>query len=585
MKLLVHLVSADIRRFRLMIAVWIATVVADTLTTAVGPVVAGQPGPALAVAAALIWLARMLLFVALVATVVQSHPLVGSDAFWMTRPIPARTLLLSKLVLLTGLLVLVPLVCDAVLMAIYRVPRGEVALVLLQSSLLRILMLVMLMVVASFTPNLARFAVLCGSVLLALAVLSAVAVAIAISEVRDESFVAVEFMATGSSALPVPGVADPTPALVAILAFIAAGLLVLIVQYRGRSLRRSVPLGVAALFVAWLVPSAWERWLSQEPPMRAPGWADSASTIRLGADTETISVEADAAWSGRPRIWRIVRAAVWFTEVPGDWHATARLAGATLDLSTGVRLMSPGYAYPATLPVEKKYAEPPLHRVLRNVLGVQRIGGSLYPARGEASVVFLIREEDRQRSESATATYRGHFQVDLTNVAIAARLPLARGATFQEGAYRVKVDELEQSGSGMTVRARISNVSTIFDRRPRPVYSIYLRNPRLREAASGAVRPFQENVLMPQMMFAGFSGINMSSALPGFAAGANLIRFPGTHGYPEEQMGLDTAWLAGAEIVIIRMTAEGAMMRTLEMSGVSLSNDPAKLREVVDRAK
>ena len=38
---------------------------------------------------------------------VQTHPLVGSDAFWMTRPIPPGTRLVSKTVLLGTVIIAV----------------------------------------------------------------------------------------------------------------------------------------------------------------------------------------------------------------------------------------------------------------------------------------------------------------------------------------------------------------------------------------------------------------------------------------------------------------------------------------------
>ena len=56
--------------------------------------------------------------------VVQTHPLVGSDAFWMTRPIPPVTLMLSKVVLLSALFLVVRTLSDIAIMAAYDLPAG-----------------------------------------------------------------------------------------------------------------------------------------------------------------------------------------------------------------------------------------------------------------------------------------------------------------------------------------------------------------------------------------------------------------------------------------------------------------------------
>ena len=60
----------------------------------------------------------------------------------------------------------------------------------------------------------------------------------------------------------------------------------------------------------------------------------------------------------------------------------------------------------------------------------------------------------------------------------------------------------------------------------------------------------------------------MSSATQtsGFIAGGLLIRFSPTSGIQGESLPIDEAWLAGAELVIVRATREGSVQRELEMS-------------------
>ena len=102
MKLVAHLVRADVRRFRLLLAAWVLIEVLSTVFTGVRPVLDADPRTMTAVESpgnravpdAMARDDRLL------ALVVQTHPLVGSDAFWMTRPIPPRALLASKILLL-----------------------------------------------------------------------------------------------------------------------------------------------------------------------------------------------------------------------------------------------------------------------------------------------------------------------------------------------------------------------------------------------------------------------------------------------------------------------------------------------------
>src|SRR5687768_4163462 len=105
MTLILHLLKTDLRRFRVLIATWVVLWIASTTLDIARPITTANPRlvVALGTAAALVWVAALLLDVILVGLVVHAHPLVGSDAFWMTRPIPPVTLMLSKIALLSAL--------------------------------------------------------------------------------------------------------------------------------------------------------------------------------------------------------------------------------------------------------------------------------------------------------------------------------------------------------------------------------------------------------------------------------------------------------------------------------------------------
>ena len=134
MKHLWHLIIADVRRFRLLLAVWLLVLIMDT---AFGPVQSALADDqrlqmTVGLVGTLLFLARWLGMIVIVPLVVQTHPLVGSTAFWMTRPIPWRTLCASKIVLLGVTFVAAPAACEIALMLICRVPAPRIALVAMQ---------------------------------------------------------------------------------------------------------------------------------------------------------------------------------------------------------------------------------------------------------------------------------------------------------------------------------------------------------------------------------------------------------------------------------------------------------------------
>ncbi len=133
---------------------------------------------AMAIAGSLFWVVEALLTVVLISLIVHAHPTVGTNAFWLTRPVPPGVLLAAKLLLLTAVLIVLPTVADAVLLAFYHVPPAIAAGVLLQSSSIQLVLVLVLAVGAAVTLNLARFAILCGAVILTVAVAIGIGIAI-----------------------------------------------------------------------------------------------------------------------------------------------------------------------------------------------------------------------------------------------------------------------------------------------------------------------------------------------------------------------------------------------------------------------
>ncbi len=560
MKLLLHLLAADIRRFRLMIGLWLIVSAASTALDGVRPMFASEAFAmnGIDVAGDLVGLAELLFGFVLIPLVVQTHPLVGSDAFWMTRPIPPRALLVSKLVLMAALIVVVPVACEVVLMIAYKVPPQRMAAVAVQTTLWQSLYLTVVMALAALTRNLARFALLFGGLLLALALTAVIMVTIELARVDDAAAVGV---LTVSGGPPPPSVGDPTPEIVFLLVIVAAGLALLMVQYATRSGRRSALVGVAGLVAAWVVPSVWP-WPLLQPRLYVPDWAAGDSALRLSADPQSVGFDTGDPWTMRKRVWSIGRALIRLDGIEPGWLPSVAVTGAVLELNPDAHLSSPGFAHAVAIPIGEE-KRPALRGVMQAALGVGRLvtQDSREP---ERAVVLLIREADFKRYAPGTGLYRGRAAVELTREEVVATLPVQTGATFQDGPYRVVVDEVRIAPASLGIRARISDARTSFDRRPTPTYAFYLRNLQHSEAVGSSVISLQQNTLLIRLL-PGLSYGNSSSS-NGFSATRHFIRFPPGYAPAEkDRLDIDDAWIAGAEIVIVRATAGGSVPRALEI--------------------
>jgi hypothetical protein len=558
MKLLGHLVAADFRRFRAPIGAWVAVAIAGLVLQAVLPSVDPSPDRARAVglAATLLMFADYLLILALVASVVQTDSLVGSEAFWMTRPIRRGVLLASKLVMLGGVLVGVRVAGEIVHMAAYDVPAADIVAGAAQVALLRTLGVLAVMTVAAVTPNIARFALVCGVVLLAGAVTTAASGVVADPMARY----GIRVYEPGEALASIARERVHMRLVAAVMAGVPAAIAVLAVQYRWRMLGRTVMALIAAVALVACVGSV-RVWPAPSTHVSAPAWTNQPEAARLEGGSTSIALKPLRYGREEPG-WSLGWTRASVAGVPRGWIATARLARATLQFSTS-GLDSPGHASDRVLPFADRHTEEAsVPATLRDVLGVRRYGvaSNGFVGSPEALIALVARTADISPHHGEPVDYMGEFVLTLTRVDVAAVLPIEVGATFTDGAHRFRVDVLQPVDEGLRMFVRTSNVRTIFNRSPEPVYYFFLRNRRLSEASEAHV---YRNRVVLRPRFPRASALEVSTSEVFFA---RMARWPNAG-----QWQLDDAWMKDAELVVVRTVADGMLARTLTLNGVKLA--------------
>lgn len=557
MKHLTHLLAGDLRHFRALIAAWVLVAGAAAALDGAAPLLLQQLDNRqwLFFSTRLLQLADGVLTLSLVAFVVQAHPLVGSDAFWMTRPIRWDRLLTSKMILLTAVLVGVPVICELVHLRVYDVPLAISARAVAQMALFRTLGLLAVMALASVTPNLGRFALVGGGAL----VVGAIGAAAAnILFGRGREMYGVRVYPPGALGVAA-GDRDGTAAIVAAMLLVLAALAFLVMQYRLRSVPRAATLGVSGALLALVGGSIWPWTL-----LAAPSGIESEATrsIRLSGRPESLGTEP-LVYGGERTAWHLGWVELGVTGLPPGWLASATLLRASIDYE-GRRITSPGHASSALLSVADRSDDGPLTVTAREVLQVPRLG--LGPGSGTSglasgrrvtpgrSVAFLWEADRVRQGEEVNGTYRGEFAIALTQMEIAATLPFIPGAVFRDRHAGFQIDDVLREESRLRVRARMFRVRTIFDRTPRPSYKFYIRNRSRAEASE--LDFYQRPALTGSAPVPRTSGFEVLVAEP-------IFRWRDA-GLPQ----LDETWLADAELVIVRSTYRGSVLRTLEMNNV-----------------
>jgi hypothetical protein len=549
MNLVLHLVRWDVRRFRPHLAVWLLLVAGSAVLDGAWPVLAlnATVRQTVGVAGNLVALAEVLFSIVLVALVVQEHPLVGTTAFWMTRPIPPRALLAEKLLVLGVAVIAAPVGAEIALMAAYGIRAEQIAAVAVQTALVWTLWLGFIMTLAALTQNLARFALLMGGLLGVAIVIIGIAVAIMIDRI-DVSPPAAHDAA----------IEDPTSGVVHMVLLIVTIIVLLVVLYRSRARALAVAVGVAGIVVAIGVEDVWP-WPFLAPRIQLPAWTSDPRMLQLAAIPGTVEVDRSfSEFSGRPVLWRWTHARVRLTGIAPGWSANVGVRESFVRIDGRESLTSrvPGQAVSVAIDDEERVQR---RAVMRRLLEVEEVIDAETPARADPVIVLFARQADLRRIAPATGSYDGRFVVSLVRNEIEAVLPFRPGAAHRNSGYRFSLDHIYPESGRIVALARESSAYSVFDRRPPRRVAFYLRNRNTSEAIPA--QPWQLRTDVTFARFIPFGIAVAESEQSGFSARASSLVFDS-----HKRVTFDSTWLQQSELVIVRSTEAGAVERRLAIA-------------------
>src|SRR4051812_22199841 len=220
-----HIIRKDARRLRGAMVAWLV------IAAATAALMIGRPafelqdyGIAMVVGqlTSLTSLIELVMMVLIVSWLVHDDPAAAPDAFWLTRPIDPRRLSAAKLLIATTVLVFLPLLGEIVVMRFFSLSASDMVRAIPSIVLTQAAWVMALMVAASLTPSIARYAVVLVGALAVFVLLVSTTIAMTVLFVEEPQSVTR------------PQVIDPLPTMVTTAAAIAASVALVFFQYRYR---------------------------------------------------------------------------------------------------------------------------------------------------------------------------------------------------------------------------------------------------------------------------------------------------------------------------------------------------------------
>jgi hypothetical protein len=549
-----HIVRKDLKQLRWLLLVWIVLLVARVPAWSLGLAPSSEPGYAFLLQRSTGTIESLLLLVLafVAARLVHGEALVGWNAFWLTRPYSRNALLVAKLLFAVAVFIVLPLLSDAVIMAIYAVgPRAQLeAAASFVTSYVTWVLLALAM--AALTPSLGTF------------VLATVASFTALSLVTMAMSTAYVFLREPTSIF-VFREFNSAPGLVATLVVNAAMIVAIVYQYRHRRWRTAAAVAAAGLVASLAVP--YLPFTEPSPP--DPGsWAQNpfTSPVVVERRSHTRSVFVDRSRK------RIVYAPVRLQGMPHEFDWNYTVVDSTLTLPDGMKVSSKQRDSLWQSATDAGSSGSLARK--RALLG----GLTLIPGANEGNVEYwpgliALSQEQYERLRGTSARLDATLQFRLNRTRRRVVLPLEAGAAHADELSRIEIVRSEHGPDGVWVTIRRWRAYSPLDNRRNPGFSYALQNASRREALTPATRR-QLPVPAGTTSNSGSAGVPVLSFIGAMSGGlrhdgwsidAEQYLFPDRIERGRDSLTIDASWFDAASLAVLETSYAGIVTRTVRI--------------------
>ncbi len=501
MKQALHLLKKDLRRLWPLVALILALLCIQLVGEFQDPLAVEQdPG---GYYHSLVTLFHFAVILA-VAMLIQQEPLVGSTAFWLTRPISRLSLMAAKAMFLTFFLIVPAVAAKFWVLAAYGLEPERYLSALLETLGPHLAAVLAGVALAVVTPNVPIYI---------MAWIAAIVLLQISAQLLQKFFGITSWVWAGSGSL------------LSMVLVIPAASLLAIHQYLTRTTRRSL-FGLVVGFALLAVVSALCPWdllwalgerYSPKRELRLAVSADGEVFAAQLVGAGKVEVFGRPSFSGGP---------------PGHAFGITRLEG-ELELETGERIPFHDNSVVGSMSGDG----------VLEVLGAFKWVGDQKPE-APSLTLLLVDSGVFDRLVAKTGRYRARVRGHAYRYRVASTLPLKVGARFEEGSAAAVIRGISRRNSGLLVTLRHRHIRSLLGNETFPQVLLVNRGRREALHETSSDHRFLPHVSLPQGPQVAGSERTMQYRLEPLSG--------------EEPSGLlADAWLRQAELMFLERVPEG----------------------------
>jgi len=447
MNLTLHQFQKDCVRLRLPIGLWLLLVLLQAALIILG---VAEPGADLTlqiifkVLNNLVPILQMILPLVLVPLLIHEEPLVGTTAFWFTRPIDGMKLFKSKMLFITLILILPPFLTELFILAIHGASMDELFLAVPEILLEQLKFLAYVTVLAALTQTFARFALVGASLFIGYYIVGFI-VMVVFWYLGTPSFLKGFDKAHLSDSRYV----------VSTLAIIAISGALLAKQYRTRDSRRACITAGIALTLSFLINQFWNwDFLGRRHEKREAKIDTAAVNVDIPTDPRVRRVSDAMRYGPKDEAKKWISGPLHISGLPAGHVAEPTNIESTLTLPDGKVIKHQDHIF-------GDFATKWNSSTVQQMLGTTRIL-NLEKERALTPTLLSVNDDLFGKYATIPGKFSAEVEFVVKRYEAVANIPIKPKARYDRGSEHAVITHVLKQTGGSTILLRESKISLFF---------------------------------------------------------------------------------------------------------------------------
>jgi hypothetical protein len=575
MKFIPHLFKKDLIHLKYLLLVWLLLILAQSALGIGGHNLAAeylQFQTFLPLLTKLISFLQGLMIIVIVPLIIQDDSIVGTTAFWFTRPISRKGLLFTKSGLVLILLAIPPLIAEIFVLASHGATAYHLFLAVPEILIEKLAFIIPFVILAALTPKFSRYA-LVGVIIFAVFVVVTIILAVIPMFLPHLSKYLINVKIYKNPSLEASvGIAKD-------LYVFLIGLILIAHQFLTRHTARTIKYLVVAFLVMTCFTRLWNWDFLKEVSVVKSSSAMS-EPLSVDFDTQYIVVSDEPRMQKKDVREKTISIKQTVKGLPvGQFTILREMEDVQMEYPDGTVLKSKYVStYKRETPYNKRYMLP-IQAALKDVKLLNP-----YEKKFSSTEIFSLDESDFHQFKNRSGTYSACADFDIYEYKIVSQFPLKQGSIDSYGSEQIVVYDILERPNAISVIINEKKINLLFDRSTKKksrsdmaqdMFSeynhVYLIVNKKRHEAFLA----EEGADLYANMMAAYGPTRLEAV-------AKQFDFTNLNDRSGPLPKIDKEWLANAELVKIDAVKIGTAQINFTVEGFSLPSQSTATSEEFD---